>query len=86
MKDESELADGGLVLRVVCGVMAAAGFVVGFIGAIKYSLAQDWPEVLFRLGLLFSTWLFGYVAFTGRFPIRTNRDGGLERARNDDRE
>ena len=85
MKHGNEIVDGRQVLRVLCGVMAAVGLVVGLAGAIKYSLARDWFEALFRLSLLFSTWLFGYFAFTGRLPIRTNRGGHLVRARDQDR-
>ena len=85
MKHENEIVDGKLVMRVVCGVLAAAGLVVGPLGAIKHGLEHDWFGMLYRLSLLFSTWWCGYFALTGRFPIKRDRDGNLVRDRSRDR-
>jgi hypothetical protein len=85
MRHGSGIVEGRLVLRAACGVMATAGLVVGLGGAIKYGLAQDWLEVLFRLGLLSSAWLFGHFAFTGRLPHRRSRDGHPVRTTDKDR-
>ncbi|WP_144409225.1 hypothetical protein [Pseudoxanthomonas suwonensis] len=69
MKHENEIVDAHRVLRALCGVLAATGLLVAGIGLVKYALAGDWIEVLFRLGPLFGSGFFGYFAITGRLPL-----------------
>jgi len=62
--------DSTLALRVLCGVFATLVAPLALIGIVKYGLARDWLETLYRVSLLPGAWVFGYLAFTGRFPKR----------------
>jgi predicted anti-sigma-YlaC factor YlaD len=78
MKHENEIVDGRLIMRIICGLLAAVG--VWLIGSAVVELVAgtrgDGSSLWMPFSASFGTWLLAYYALTGRFPIRGERGGG----------
>ena len=78
MKHENEIIDGRLIMRFVCGLLAAGG--VWLIGSAVVELVagtrHDGSSLWMPFSASFGTWLLAFYALTGRFPIRGKRGGG----------
>lgn len=70
MRTDEEIIDGRIALRIIAGLLTAAGLFAVF-GRI-YELAEtglDWMHLLQLIGTAYGLFLFGHFALKGRLPL-----------------
>jgi hypothetical protein len=72
MRNENEIVDTRLMLRIICGLISAAGAcasVFSFISILSGNQSK-WMAALALVGSCYGIFLFGSYAITGKFPLK----------------
>lgn len=76
MKHENEFVDARIMVRIMCGILAA-GATWAFVSAVLDAFSQrpyDWEALFLPLASLFGLVVFGRYALTGRLPSFMTRE------------
>ena len=75
MKHENEIIDSRLMLRIICGIVAASG--IWLIGSAVFRLIAgtegDGPSLWMPAAACFGTYLAGRCALTGSLGLRSSK-------------